>query len=217
MRTVTRPILSILLLIFFYTHSHGQSDSYAISWEASTQSAQQDLACYDITLTAPVASGAEVPSLLGSQNYRFYYDARQLRFRQDQSRSLLPSAMYSDLILIQDIHDSDARGFGSLDFDQHLSFINIAINDGGDPQNLVSLPSEAKIKSARVCFDNANKGDHEIIWSRRGVTDGYATAFTEISYYNGVKVKKAQLEYIDLESSSKSLQDASKLVSNKYD
>lgn len=118
---------------------------------------------------------------LGTQNYRFYYDASQLRFLRNKSKSVLPSDHYSDLKVVQAVHNSDASGYGNLEFSQTLGFVNMNIHEMGDLSGLIQLPSEYWLTTTVVCFESQVRDPIiNMVWGRSGLTEGYATAFTRI-------------------------------------
>lgn len=212
MKTQLTNTLCAVMMVLSVT-AFSQTEHIQLSWtELPTEKA--DVVCYGIQLD-PLTMPAN--AVLGSQNYRFYYDGRQIKLRKDLSGSMMTDISYSDIEITQDIYDSNAQGFGALSFDDHLSFVNFSINDGGEPTKMVSLSTEVSVMTARVCFDELLPGAKEIVWSRAGVTEGYATAFTEISYYDVEtrELHKAYIRYLDSEASTPSATDQKKMVTKQ--
>lgn len=130
---------------------------------------------------------------LAGQNYRLFYDALQLKYLDDRDvRSYLPASTYDEVDLNQALHNIDARGYGNLLFSQNLGFINYSIRLTEDHSKVVSLPAESGwLSTSNICFQlNDNYGTVSLIWAREGLTDGYATAFTEVSVLDNDELDK---------------------------
>ena len=165
-----------------------------------------DMDCFDVQVRLP--DHEVVPTILGSQNYRIYYDASTLRFLRDHTVSHLNGHGYTDVRIIQAIHNSNAAGYGNLEFGESLGFINMSISDSGNPEVLLSL-SQAWLSCAEICFENsASDNLGNIVFARQGLTDGYATAFTGISIFVDSKSEEATISnYGDIHSESTSSSD----------
>ena len=120
---------------------------------------------------------------LAGQNYRFFYDALQLKFKPSHLKSLLPSKTYGNIDMNQSLHNIDARGYGNLKFGQNLGFLNYSLRISEDKEEMITLPPFSPwISTTNVCFQASDRlGAVNIVWAREGLTSGYATAYTEIS------------------------------------
>lgn len=210
-------LFSIVGLLFstliFNQAMFGQTNQAEIRWAQLSERPNSDQTCFEIEIKN---NEATQPSL-GTQNYRFYYNSSQLRFNREYSKSLLSGSVYSDLSIKQDIFDSNAAGFGTLEFDDHLGFVNIAIVDSGQMDKLVSMSTGDWQSTARVCFEHVNTttAQANLIWARQGLTEGYATAFTEVEQINDGSSQSSELIYHDLQSEI-NLDAIEKMVINKY-
>lgn len=168
------------------------------------------LSCYDVQL----ASADAVNLNLAGQNYRLYYDAMRLKYKEESSFSLLPAEQYTDLILKDDVQDINAASVGKLAFDDHLSFINIGNDLKEEKEGGIILPASGEwISTARVCFEKLNNTStntntkNSIYWARPELTAGYATSFVEVAEWLApfsTTPAKAAI-YFDEEASTSSL------------
>jgi len=128
---------------------------------------------------------------LADQNYRLFYDSKRLELEDAKLKSFLPRSSYESLDINQTLHDIDARGYGDLKFSQNLGFINYSIKalDTDQTDNVITLPPNSPwMSTTNICFNtNDVLGPVNIVWARDGLTDGYATAYTEISQYQDEK------------------------------
>lgn len=148
--------------------------------------------CYELLVQA---SEQDVP--LSTQSYRLYYDASGLRFLRQRTSTVLDAQSYTPPNVLQAIHNANATGFGTLDFDKNIGFINLVINhlEGKQP---TTIPSGQWQNTARICFEPIGE-QKQIVWARSPVTNGYATAFTSIGAWIGQKTESLIiLEYGDL-------------------
>ncbi|MFK7979163.1 MAG: T9SS type A sorting domain-containing protein [Saprospiraceae bacterium] len=164
--------------------------------------------CYDIQL----ASADGIDLNLAGQNYRLYYDANQLSYDKASSQILLPEEKYTALAIKDNLQNIDASGAGSLEFNRHLSFLNIG-NDLKDEENGGTiLPADGNwISTANVCFklkENDNQAamakKFNVYWARPTLTQSYATAYVEIAEWTGpeqTRPAKAGM-YVDQELST---------------
>jgi len=119
---------------------------------------------------------------LADQNYRLFYDSEFLSLQEDLSRSDLPQDLYSQLEFMETYENLQADNVNQLAFDDQLGFINFNI----DLYNAVSggIKINQEDNWQRVAVLNFKVEDKEalsqIVWSKAGATDGYATAFVEI-------------------------------------
>ncbi len=146
---------------------------------------------------------------LGTQNYRIFYDASQIRFLRQTAASLLDNGAHGEARIVQAVHNSDASGYGNLEFSNTLGFINLNINDTGNPSTLPGIPTNSWLSTASMCFEQLTPEPVvELVWGRKGLTDGYATAFTRISVIeNELKATTTKLNYLDFSTSSTGLRD----------
>lgn len=129
--------------------------------------------CYDII----IVNTSEKAVRLAGQNYRLYYDAKNVHFEPDQLISFLPKE-FTPLTIVQNLV-GDATGYGALPFEKKLGFINLATDYHLSSGNLLTINAFNEFKVAQICFsDTITNG---IVWADQGVTDGYATAFNEFS------------------------------------
>ena len=183
------------LLLLVSTQGFAQSNQLFFHSTAIEEGSQ----CYEIILRSTDTGGA----LLSSQNFRMYYDASVLRFDRLKSLSLLPSAGYGEIKVMQAVHNSNALGFGGLEFAANLGYVNLAINDRRDKANLLPIPKDMDLAMASICFEVVDAtGDPTLVWARYPLTSGYSSAFTEVALYkNGVLSILKDLEFQDIDAS----------------
>ncbi len=152
-----------------------------------------DQKCYQLQIKAIQNSS----QLLGSQSYRIFYNAEEGRFLRSATTNLI-GEQYG-LKIVQSIYNSDASGFGNLNFDSSLGFINITITDSGNRDDMVSLIQDKWLSTAQICFEkNMDKSNLNLVWAREGLTDGYATAYTGVAIVDELNLPaNAELNYID--------------------
>ncbi len=150
-------------------------------------------------------SGADTRDLnLAGQNYRLYYDSEKFRF--NNGSSLLPKAKYTHLVIKDNLVNIDAKGTGSLSFEDHLGFLNLGIDLENIQNGGTILPANGDwVSTAQICFDNlseqADLKDFRLNWARKELTENYATAFVEIAeWIHPYKTMPAMAEkYYDLD------------------
>lgn len=156
--------------------------------------------CYEIQLKA----SSDIDVLLSSQNFRFYYDASKSQFDRESVISLLPASGYSDIKVMQVIHNSNASGYGNLNFGGTLGFVNLAITDKMKSADMLSLVPHELLSLARFCMqDLDNAQEPSLIWARSPLTSGYSSAYTEIAWAHlkaGGVIPKIHLK--DMETST---------------
>ena len=141
--------------------------------------------CYDIQL----ASADAVSLNLAGQNYRLYYDATKLGLKEEMSTSLLPSELYTKLVLKDNFKNINATGAGNLDFDSNLSFFNLGNDIKDELVGGIVLPASGEwVSTARVCFEvlgqtgsSSTTDKNNIFWARPELTSNYATAYVEVA------------------------------------
>lgn len=129
------------------------------------------------------------------QNYRLFYDALQLKFQKSAIKSHLPKETYGMIDLNQSLHNIDARGYGNLQFSQNLGFINYSLRTTDDLKKIITLPPHSGwLSTTNICFKATDPlGPMNLIWGRDGLTDGYATAFTEVAVLDENKIDKTAM------------------------
>ncbi len=174
MKIFQRYVSTVLLVLGLAGYSSAQDVHSGIRFEPVSHTDY----CYQIQVLHQDDSLAK----LGTQNYRIYYDASQVRFLRERVVSLLPRGPYGEAKVIQAVHNSDASGFGNLDFSTTLGFINLSINDSGNTEELRELGNKEWVPTAEICFESLHSEPSvQLVWARKGLTDGYATAFTRVS------------------------------------
>ncbi|MEZ4910140.1 MAG: Calx-beta domain-containing protein [Saprospiraceae bacterium] len=166
-----------LLLIPFFVYSQ----NYDIRFNRSSVNCQTGQVCYDVQLRP---NGSETFNLAG-QNYRIFYNSSLASYVS--GTSLLPS-QYTGYTLVQDVQDANADAEnGPLSFEATLGFLNYTMDLNDTENGGIVLPSGQWTTTSNLCFtvepeviDNPNVC-LEMVWGRDGLTDGYATAFVEVS------------------------------------
>jgi hypothetical protein len=212
MKTIQLILLFVIGIFIFRNQLIGQNEPVEIRLLNKSIEEEDMFPCLDVQIktTASVFS-------LAAQNYRLYYDASNFRFDRIRSQSILPDNVYSPLTIKQDIFNSNATGFGSLEFDAHLGFVNMTISDSGNLDELVSLSTDEWVSTAQVCFENIENSNPALtlIWAREGFTEGYATAFTEIAQIKNGKLIQSQLIFHDFQSDKPTDQSMPKVATVK--
>jgi len=139
--------------------------------------------------------------VLADQNYRIYFDASSLHFDAKYSNSDLPSDLYSDLKIHELIEDAPADKVNQLKFDKHLGFLNFSINLANEYIGGIKIKESHDWERVAVLrFQlEPNQNPADIVWSREGTTNKYATAFVKIMEWLGPnRTTLAEIsEYID--------------------
>lgn len=173
-----KNILAILgLLIFCFqgiAQNHYQVRLQPIIQSSLTQS------CYTIQISA--TDGIDLA--LAGQNYRLYYDASKLHY--NASSSLLPDNQYINFITADHQSATNAAGMGYLPFNEEIGLISMSMDLKDATQQGIILSSDGEWTSTcEICFDRLNtKTDLDkevIIWARKELTSGYATAYVEVA------------------------------------
>ncbi len=125
--------------------------------------------------------------VLADQNYRIYFDASSLQFDTKYSNSDLPSDLYSDIYIHEHLENVPAGKVNQLEFDKNLGFVNFSINLSNDFTGGIKIkPSHGWERVAILRFQLApNQDPADIVWSREGTTNKYATAFVQIMEWLG--------------------------------
>ena len=137
--------------------------------------------------------------VLADQNYRMYFDSDNLHLDQSESFSDLPQDLYSDISIKEVYEGVLVEGVNQLDFDQNLGFINFSIDlldnvDGG----IQLSKKDGWQRVAVLKFKVKDTEDvSQIVWSRMGSTEDYATAFVEIMEW----IAPNATEHVDINDS----------------
>ena len=125
--------------------------------------------------------------ILADQNYRIYFDASSLQFDSKYSNSNLPNDLYSDIQIHELIENASADMVNQLEFDKNLGFLNFSIELSNDFAGGIKIkPLHGWKRVAILRFQLApNQDPAEIVWSREGATNKYATAFVQIMEWLG--------------------------------
>ena len=188
-------IVAFTLLIFLPVLCSSQAKK--VFFQAST--APEGSQCYTIILNSRTTPGDE---LLSSQNFRLYYDASVLRFDRVRAKSLLPITGYTDLKVMQAVHNSNAQGFGGLEFAANLGYVNLSLNDRMDIASLLPIPNNTNMELASICFEVMDpSSEPALVWARDPLTSGYSSAYTEIAHYkNGVFSVLKNIDFQDIDA-----------------
>ncbi len=146
-----------------------------------------DLASHSIFVDLSVRYHSTGAVYLGDQNYRLYFDSKNLSFDKGDALLLLPRDRYSEVIILESIAHRDAAFSGHLPYDEDLGFVNLRVDllddsRGGYPieRDLGWLPV------VRLKFDVKDLSKPCLAdWSHKLVTRQYATAYVEITEWQG--------------------------------
>ena len=124
---------------------------------------------------------------LADQNYRIFYDSKNLQLEVADSRSDLPMDLYSHIHFLEVFEGINAGDVGELKFDAHLGFVNFSMDLLDDLNGGIRIDRSADwTRVAVLKYKVKNDVDpSDIIWSQPGRTDSYATAFVEITEWEG--------------------------------
>ena len=134
--------------------------------------------CYDVQISF---SGED--AVLGSQNYRIYYNSAGLKFLESESTMRLPEEYYSYRV-VQHNSGIDANGIGELSFEGSLGFINatVILNDARSKAFVLNEDTEWP-SVLSLCFESTGEAEsHQIVLARKKVTGDYGRAFIEMSF-----------------------------------
>lgn len=193
----------IIGLLTFCTYQSSYAQNLDIRFKRDSLNCDIGSVCYKIQLKP----NGTMPINLGGQNYRLFYNSSLAK--TTSVTSLLPS-QYGALSLVQDWMDMDASGYGPLSFEATLGFLNFAI-DLSDVQNGgVEIPMGQWYSTSRICFQVEEEvmSDPDVcleaVWGREGLTDGYGTAFIQVSRWDAPNRTVATniMNYQDLSSES---------------
>jgi|GEM_PF-3077112 len=184
----------LILPFLLFSVIQGVSQSASIELIKSGDAPYRGI-CYDIEVTLQSGEGR-----LSSQNYRLYYDASALKFDRRSALSALTTTTYNPLRVVQAMHNSNASGYGNLDFSGNIGYINMTITDDVSHPSVEDTPIGLPIKTASFCFERVAGSDGgDIVWARDPLTKGYASAFTELSLMDKTGTTEVVInEYIDV-------------------
>lgn len=205
---ITNTLLLLLSCFVFASFAFAGTNSVEIQLSASGIDKNQGVMYVDVHLKARQNSFVN----LASQNYRIYYPSNKLVFSSQGSKSNLPLDKYRELHFTENLKNIDAGNIGQLDFDKDLGFVNFSIElkdllNGG--VYLKGSDSWLHVATLKFVVSDWNQ-DLNVVLSRDGISDHYATAFVELAEW----IKPYTLEslkvdqYIDLNLSPKTKDDA---------
>jgi len=147
------------------------------------------LQCYTVKLENPSPD----PISLAGQNYRFYYNSKNVHFEASSLQSYL-SNDYLPISVIQNIQNQSAQGFGNLEYESNLGFVNLATDFKLDGTPML-IPSMSDLSIVQLCFDKSLDDPYlpiQIDWASEK-TNKYATAFNELAQYRNGKLKPIEI------------------------
>jgi Secretion system C-terminal sorting domain len=112
--------------------------------------------------------------------------------------------------------DVDASGFGTLPYESHLGFINIATDLNLSAAKGISMLYTKSIATASMCFDVADAKPPVFTWAQDHLTHTYATAFVELASLEGEQLKKATITDYKIEQNSVSSTQQADVFDLKY-
>ncbi|MEL6123140.1 MAG: hypothetical protein AAFQ02_00390 [Bacteroidota bacterium] len=167
-----RIFCSCLIVALVFTSARAQT---TLSLSLSEDSGDQ----FCLDLSAMYLGDEE--KHLGSQNYRLFYDSQLMQLDPDASISYLPGDDYTFRI-VQNRGGVDGSEVGILPFDSHLGFINASVIHNSAPADGFRLGTgKIPVRLIRLCFELNASEPGSVVIARRGLTDGYGRAFTELA------------------------------------
>jgi len=170
--------LAFLLLSTQATIIFAQKN-YDIRLQLKSADCDAKKACYNVQIRSSNGSTWE----LGGQNYRLYYDASLANF--DSGSSQLGGA-YQPFDLVQNLHGLNATGYGGLNFESTLGFLNFSVDMNNISTGGTSVDGNW-LTTTEVCFEMETaavtdpSSCFELVWAREGVTNNYTTSFVQVS------------------------------------
>ncbi|MCZ2102542.1 MAG: hypothetical protein LC107_13505, partial [Chitinophagales bacterium] len=193
-----RTVLSILLTLIATIGINAQN--WDVQFKQTSVNCVTKQVCYDVQFKI---NGSGSFNLAG-QNYRIYYDASKATFVS--STSLLPTPVYTDLNMVQNVVTDADHINGPLSFESTLGFLNFYI-DLSDLQNGgIPLSSSDWVSTASLCFDMVDEvftdqnSCFEMVFARDGYTTDYASAYMQVSRWvaSNQTVGATGVNYYDL-------------------
>lgn len=135
---------------------------------------------------------SDKPVNLAGQNYRLYYDSEAASFDASSIVSFLPQ-QYTHIKLVENYFDQDASGYGTLPFENHLGFINLAIDYNMSLGKNLSLKPGDWLNVGKIQFNLNGENNPDLVWAQNDLTHTYATAFVEMARVENNKLKKLNI------------------------
>ena len=125
--------------------------------------------------------------ILGSQNYRLFYDSKQLLLNRKKSVSELPDVYYDDIQIVDNVSGVNAKAVSDLLYDADLGFLNFNINLKDNTKGGIRISgSDGWIKIASLSFKVIDPSiPSRATWARKDITQKYASAFVELAEWKG--------------------------------
>lgn len=209
---IQKPSLRAFYLItifstFIVTMITGQQITVILENQNSRDVLSQDSdveSMYNIVLY----NDSKVPVNLAGQNYRLYYDSDAAMLKEKSIKSLLPS-QYSSLNLVQHYFDTDATGYGVLPYENHMGFINLAVDYNMSAGGSLIIKPGARVRVGELQFSLFGDKDPKFVWAKDNLTHTYATAFVELARVENGRLKKLDISGLKIEdrASTTSLSD----------
>ncbi|HLO53292.1 MAG TPA: gliding motility-associated C-terminal domain-containing protein [Saprospiraceae bacterium] len=208
-------IVSSFILLVLNNYS-SQAQTYSLELEMDSIGYINKVVCYKIGVT----NTGDQNFYLAGQNYRLFYDSEKIEFIEISGSSCLPTGIYTPFELVNTVKNVNATGTGDLPFEDNLGFINGYI-DLNDTQNGgLFIEPDSTLYSARLCFEILDKSLEvacfDITLANEEETSDYATAFNEISVWNGPNNTGAAIgdEYFNIYADT--LSDCVDFVENSF-
>lgn len=181
--------LTILFIVFLHLSSIAQNQ-FDIRFQLDDFDCDTNIACYNVQLK----SANNISYGLAGQNYRIYYDNTKADFI---SGSKVLDAAYGPFTLVQNVGPVNAASFSSnLGFESTLGFLNYSIDLSNLNTGGITLTQDW-MTTSNLCFTvdpsvvvNPNECI-ELVWARDGLTNDLATAFCEVSEWEGINMTQA--------------------------
>lgn len=182
MKTFLNLLDTVILLLAITNCCFAQNQKYDIRLKKKNTLSTETSSCYNVQ----IRSSTDENFKLAGQNYRLFYDATDVSFNATTSHSKLPTPRYTPMVVVQDIQNVNATGFGDLPFMENLSFLNFYMDLNNLKKGGVNVPAYGGWKTTSViCFDHidpdVSTNGFDAVWGRPGKTDQLATAFVEVS------------------------------------
>jgi Secretion system C-terminal sorting domain len=199
---------AVLLLVGMNFMTNAQISVSLTEVDAVSKPGQK---CYQVVLT----NLSKKDLTLAGQNYRLYYDSETAKLSEGSLKTMLPS-QYTSMKLVEHHFDVDASGFGTLPYESHLAFINIATDLNLSAAKGIFMPYGKSIATVSMCFDVADAKTPVFTWAQDHLTQTYATAFVEIATLEGEQLKKATITDYKIEQNRVSSTQQANVFDLKY-
>lgn len=174
--------LSCILILLLFAYAKAFSQIQLNLEKFITQ--EPNLHVYSVSITNKSNSKINV----AGHNLRIFYDAKTSKFVPEKLVSFLPES-YVTLKVVQNIV-GNAKGFGTLAFEQNLGFINLATDYKLESDKIISLNVNESFIIAQLYFEGE---PNEFVFGQDGITNGYATAFNEFAQLKDKKLQKLEI------------------------